>query len=137
MTLFRKILVPTDFSPHSVEAVRLAAAISTLCRAPITVMTAVAPDALGGRPDTIAFERVSGQLAEEVTRAKDAGGVNVASVLIFGAPVDEILRYAREEGFDLIVMGTHGRTGLKHALLGSVAETIVARASCPVLTVRV
>ena len=53
-----------------------------------------------------------------------------------GHPADAIVRVAREEGADLIVMGTHGRTGLQHALLGSVAETVVRHAPCPVLTVR-
>jgi nucleotide-binding universal stress UspA family protein len=58
--------------------------------------------------------------------------VNVA----MGKPAEEILRVAREEGVDLIVMGTHGRTGLRHLLLGSVAEEVTRHAPCPVFTVR-
>jgi glycine betaine transporter len=54
-----------------------------------------------------------------------------------GKPTEEILRVAREEKVDLIVMGTHGRTGVRHLLLGSVAEAVTRRASCPVFTVRV
>ena len=53
-----------------------------------------------------------------------------------GKPDTEIMRYAAERDIDLIVMGTHGRTGLAHALMGSVAERVVRRAPCPVLTVR-
>ena len=53
-----------------------------------------------------------------------------------GPPFVEIVRYAKEEKFDLIVIGTHGRSGLAHMLLGSVAEKVVRKASCPVLTVR-
>jgi len=53
-----------------------------------------------------------------------------------GSAFVEIARFAREESCDLIVLGTHGRTGLKHALIGSVAERVVRSASCPVLTVR-
>jgi nucleotide-binding universal stress UspA family protein len=53
-----------------------------------------------------------------------------------GTPVEEILNAARETSADLIVMGTHGRTGLPHVLLGSVAERVVRSAQCPVLTVR-
>jgi nucleotide-binding universal stress UspA family protein len=58
--------------------------------------------------------------------------VNVA----VGTPAEEILRVAREEKVDLIVMGTHGRTGLRHLLLGSVAEEVTRHAPCPVFTVR-
>ena len=54
----------------------------------------------------------------------------------FGNPVEEICHYARKHGIDLVVMGTHGRTGLKHLLIGSVAERVVRACSCPVLTVR-
>ena len=56
--------------------------------------------------------------------------------VIMGDPVSTIIRVAEEEHVDLIVMGTHGRTGLAHALLGSVAEKVVRKAPCPVLTVR-
>jgi nucleotide-binding universal stress UspA family protein len=59
--------------------------------------------------------------------------VNVA----VGKPAEEILRVAREEGVDLIVMGTDGRTGVRHLLLGSVAEEVTRHASCPVFTVRI
>ncbi|HWM86759.1 MAG TPA: universal stress protein, partial [Kofleriaceae bacterium] len=59
-------------------------------------------------------------------------GTNISQ----GVPFAEVVREAREGGFDLIVMGTHGRTGLRHALIGSVAEKVVRKAPCPVLTVR-
>lgn len=54
----------------------------------------------------------------------------------FGQPVSEILDFVEEQGMQLIVLGTHGRTGLPHVVLGSVAERVIQRASCPVLTVR-
>jgi nucleotide-binding universal stress UspA family protein len=60
----------------------------------------------------------------------------VVRSVITGTPFVEIVRYARERNMDLIVMGTHGRSGLAHALLGSVTEKVVRKASCPVLTVR-
>jgi nucleotide-binding universal stress UspA family protein len=53
-----------------------------------------------------------------------------------GVPFVEIIRYARESGMDLIVMGAHGRTGLGHLLIGSVTERVVRKSSCPVLTVK-
>jgi nucleotide-binding universal stress UspA family protein len=71
------------------------------------------------------------QLAEPVRAAQ----VPVRTHSSIGLPADEIVRYAREAGADLIVMGTHGRSGWRHALLGSVAEKVVRRARCPVLTV--
>jgi nucleotide-binding universal stress UspA family protein len=61
---------------------------------------------------------------------------SIHAVLREGPTVDEILNAARETSADVIVIGTHGRTGLPHVLLGSVAERVVRRASCPVLTVR-
>jgi nucleotide-binding universal stress UspA family protein len=60
----------------------------------------------------------------------------VESTLLEGFPASEIVRFAKDSACDLIVMGTHGRTGLKHWLLGSVAEYVVRQAACPVLTVR-
>ncbi len=54
----------------------------------------------------------------------------------YGKPADEICRYARKQSIDLLVLGTHGRTGLKHLLVGSVAERVVRVGPCPVLTVR-
>jgi nucleotide-binding universal stress UspA family protein len=58
------------------------------------------------------------------------------AVVAVGRPAEEILRVAREEEIDLIVMGTHGRTGVRHLLLGSVAEAVTRHAPCPVFTVR-
>jgi nucleotide-binding universal stress UspA family protein len=75
-------------------------------------------------------------LEAEARSVEDAGVAAVHTMLIQGVAQAEIVRLASEQGFDLIVMGTHGRTGLRHALLGSVAEKVVRKASCPVLTVR-
>ena len=73
------------------------------------------------------------RLAASVPLA-DIGRVTVTATVAW--PYAEILRYANEHGVDLIVMGTHGRSGVSHVLLGSIAEKIVRRAPCPVLTVR-
>jgi nucleotide-binding universal stress UspA family protein len=64
------------------------------------------------------------------------GGVKSSTVVTKGTPYLEIIKKARKEGTDLIVMGTHGRTGAKHVLMGSVAERVVRMAPCPVLTVK-
>ena len=62
--------------------------------------------------------------------------MTATSFIRIGNPVDEINRFVDEKKVDLIVMGTHGRTGLQHLLVGSVAERVVRTATCPVLTVR-
>ena len=63
-------------------------------------------------------------------------GVKVSAVFAEGLPADEVLRTARRQRADLLVLGTHGSTGLRRALMGSVAERVVSQARCPVLTVR-
>jgi nucleotide-binding universal stress UspA family protein len=86
---------------------------------------------LRGQRDT-----ASKELTRLLSRAK-AGGVRATGVLLdFGVPAERITRLARARGADLIVMGTHGRTGLTRALLGSVATRVISTAPCPVMTVR-
>jgi len=80
-----------------------------------------------------AEERLN-KLAEKVQ--KDHPQVKVEKVLRFGIAFLEIIRFAKEEDIDLIVMSSHGRTGLTHMLLGSTTEKVVRKAPCPVLTVR-
>ena len=76
-------------------------------------------------------------LLEQTRRTlTEAGGFQVTAVSLEGAPSHEIIRYAEREQADLIVLGTHGRSGLKRLLLGSVAEHVVRKAPCAVLTVR-
>lgn len=80
----------------------------------------------------LALESALGDLA---TRAKDSGLTSVEMVNQLGDPASEIARYANVGRFDVLVMGTHGYTGLKHAIMGSVAEKVVRKARCPVLVV--
>jgi len=145
MKPFSKILIPVDFSVHSAEAIQVASDISRRYQAPATVVhvqqlqSYALPDGfLLYTPAqlnemTALFEKQLEQARED---ARVAGAVEVKSELVLGAPFVEIVRLAREGAYDLIVMGTHGRTGLKHALLGSVAEKVVRKAPCAVLTVR-
>ena len=67
---------------------------------------------------------------------KWSAGRTVIQAVVEGSPKVEIIRYARKQNIDLIVLSTHGRTGLAHVIMGSVAETVVRTAPCPVLTVR-
>lgn len=68
--------------------------------------------------------------------AEGLGAPRVETAKEAGEPAAEIVAFARERGVDLLVLGTHGRTGLEHALMGSIAERVVRKAHCPVLTVR-
>ena len=77
-------------------------------------------------------QRIVREVAEEGAKI----GVSVETRVLMGIPYEDILRAGQELGADLIIMGTHGRTGVSHLLMGSVAERVVRKAPCPVLTVR-
>ncbi len=125
---------------------RVAADLSKAFAAPVQVLAVYQPPVVPLVPEGALFPlpvdvaadvaRVNTRLLEEAKRATEAGAIEVTSALRQGVPFAEIIANAREGEFDLIVMGTHGRTGLKHALLGSVAEKVVRKAPCAVLTVR-
>lgn len=120
-----EILFPTDFSPASERAGRVARAMALESGARLHVLSVVPPVT-----DPAYF-------AEQVARTgRDLGeGLRVETALETGLAGRRIVDYARGKGIDLIVLGTHGRTGFSHAILGSVAETVVRLAPCPVLTV--
>lgn len=146
MQPFKRILVPVDFSPHADEAIATAADLSKRYDASVTLVHVY---------ETVAYTLPEGyvlytpqQLADIMTefqkllasarkKAEAAGALRVETTQLQGPVANEITGFARDKGFDLIVMGTHGRSGLKHALLGSVAERVLRKASCPVLAVRV
>ena len=145
MKPFKKILVPVDFSVHSTQALQHAADLSRRYEAPLDVLhvfqtlTYALPEGYvvpSGEQLQAIMTELESQLAATKRAAEQAGALKVESQLLQGGVATEILRWANERGSDLIVMGTHGRTGMKHMLLGSVAEYIVRVAPCPVLTVR-
>lgn len=82
------------------------------------------------------YEEEARRILREVTDAAHNAGVPAETKVLTGIPSEDIIRVARELPADLIIMGTHGRAGMSHLLLGSVAEKVVRRAPCPVLTVR-
>jgi nucleotide-binding universal stress UspA family protein len=124
-----RILVPTDFSPLSTVALEHAIALASLCRASIHLMH-VQADA-GKDVDIEAARRLAGL----VSRCH-AEGIVVTSQMCAGQPAAAIVEAAADRAVDLIVLGTHGRHGVAHLMLGSVAEHVVRTAPCPVLTVR-
>jgi nucleotide-binding universal stress UspA family protein len=141
----RKLLVAIDFSTHSAEATRVAAALARRFDAALTLVHVHDPMAYA-LPDGFTFvpppqfsslcEAFEAQLAEAKQQALEAGAPRVHTQLLRGTVETEIVELAARGEFDLIVVGTHGRTGLGHLLLGSVAERVVRMASCPVLTTK-
>jgi nucleotide-binding universal stress UspA family protein len=145
MPTFRRIVHPSDFSPASRPAFRRAVELAKSHRAQLIVvhvlsMLPVIPDAYVAPNVWDDLERGQRTTAERqlrglVARAK-AAGARASGVLIdIGVTHEQIVRFARARRADLIVMGTHGRSGLTRALLGSVASRVLATAKCPVLTV--
>lgn len=82
------------------------------------------------------YEEEARRILREVTDAANKVAVSVETKVLAGVPSEEIVRVAQQLPADIIIMGTHGRAGVSHLLLGSVAEKVVRRAPCPVLTVR-
>ena len=135
----QKILFATDFSPSSETALAVATSLAKTNGAELIIAHSEVPPAVYGGEELVgAIYELNTQQAQEqldLVRPTDLT-VRVRRVLLLGAPADEILGLAEKEHADLIVIGTHGRTGLSRLLMGSIAEAIVRRASCPVLTVK-
>ena len=147
MSRVKRLLVPTDFSPTSDIAFNYALDMAARERASIHLLhviedasfAAAYPDGLSveppGRRGQVIAE-AERQLRKAVMRAAAAGVVATTQVIV-GSPASSMITAVENEwGSDLIVMGTHGRTGLAHFVLGSVAERVLRTAHCPVLTVR-
>jgi nucleotide-binding universal stress UspA family protein len=145
MTGYKKILVPVDFSTHSAEATRVAADLAKRFDSSVTLVYVYDPLAYS-LPDGFVmmsqaemdrlFEAFRTQLAASQRQALDAGAPRVDTKLLTGFVASEIVELATRGEFGLIVMGTHGRTGMSHLVMGSIAEKVVRLASCPVLTVK-
>lgn len=137
MIRIKKILYPTDFSSYSNQAYFHAIALAEKHNASLTVLFVYNPDNTttpGSQGDEVADRRYwQGQL--EQIRPVDTR-IPVSHVLLQGDPAGEIVRYGRDAGIDLIVMGTHGRTGVERLLMGSVAEKVLRDAVCSVLVVK-
>ncbi len=146
---FAKILAPTDFSDDSKNALAYAIELAQKFGSEIIVehvdqpLSPVMIGDLSPGLDMSTVNRIAEEqrlmalkeLDQEIARLREAG-IKARSLMRVGAPFLEIVNAAQSEGVDLIVMGTHGRTGLAHVLMGSVAGRVVNKAHCPVLTVR-
>ena len=142
-----RILVPVDFSAHSEKAIRFATTLANKFGARLSLLHVVEDPFVTGAWQAEVFVPNIPELLNDLIKAAQTQmterkkelaihGFAVETVVITGRPATAIVEHASTGAFDLIVMGTHGRTGLSHALLGSVAERVVQKAPCPVLTVR-
>ncbi|MFA7059884.1 MAG: universal stress protein [Pedobacter sp.] len=145
MKPFDRILTAIDFSENSDFAFDYALTLAKQFNAELTVMHVINEpvDLRGFYVPHISFEQLEKEIEEGAVkmmdkfcqaRLADFGAYKTA--IVTGIPYEEIIRKSEETGASLIVLGTHGRTGLDHLLFGSTAERVVRSASCPVLTIR-
>ena len=143
----RTILLPTDFSECAAHAVPAATALARLLGARILCLHVIEPvvPTVGWTPVAEPLpvadlsERLEDAAASElpkVARCEECAGLEVEDLIAHGEAASEIVRVARERGADLIVISSHGRTGLGRILFGSTAESVVRHAHCPVLVVK-
>ncbi|MBS0170363.1 MAG: universal stress protein [Nitrospira sp.] len=133
---FKQVVVPVDFSDCSLKALEYGTFIAKDCDASLTLLhvlesVAYDDDGLWVRHDRVK-DGIDSQL-RSYARALQSVGVSVRQVIRAGVPADTILECGQSLDFDLIVMGTHGRRGISHAMWGSVAEAVLRRSTCPVL----
>lgn len=141
-----KILYPTDFSDPSAYALNYAAEMAKLFDAELELLHVMLDES-----QLVSFylpqitvqnlakdmeDGATAKLQEFIANAKVLEGVRYKYTMAKGIADEEIVRVAQESGTDLIVIGTHGRTGFEHVLFGSTAEKVVRKAPCPVLSVR-
>ena len=140
----QRILVPTDLSIASIPAAEHAKQLADTFGAKVHVLHVLEdpvtivgePMATAGLPDIISLRESMREALRNWSKHHIGDDSNVISVMRRGKHFAQILRHADDEKIDLIVMGTHGTSGIEHLLLGSVAENVVRTADCPVLTVR-
>ena len=142
---FNLILIPTDFSEQSLTALDYAIGLAERFSSDLWLvhvhepLPRISDMAWEGvdvtERDRDALDRVKKSL-QKIARERVPKGVRIDTEAINGQTVREIIKCAQREGADLIVMATHGRTGLKHVLMGSTTEAVIRRAPCPVLALK-
>ncbi|HET9701388.1 MAG TPA: TSUP family transporter [Burkholderiales bacterium] len=126
----RRILLAIDGSRHSDMAAVVASELARKCNLPVAVISVL-------RPQFDEARRAEGKAAvERVRAALERDGVSVEAAVLEGDPAEQITGYASGQDADLIVLGSHGRTGLGRLLLGSVTEKVIGQADCPVMAVK-
>lgn len=149
MFTLKRILVPVDFSSASKNALELALDFARTFGASVDVLHVweiplyIVPETLVTMPgrtgqslEEFTHERAEEEMKDFLAPIPPENDLKVSHRIIRGEPWRTIVEIARSEGQDLIIMGTHGRRGLEHFLMGSVTEKVLRHAPCPVLTVR-
>lgn len=146
MVTVKKILFPTDFSEASHFALSYATQLAKMYSAEIEIVHIMFDEAniVSFYLPQMTMQNISDEFEEGATKqfdefiesAEDLKDIKYSRKILKGTPYNEIVKEAEVGEFDLIVIGTHGRTGLEHVLFGSTAEKVVRKAPCPVLTVR-
>ena len=141
----QRILLPTDFSNYSAAATKYACELASKFDAELHVLhtlETLSPYRPGFEMG-VALPKYLNETEADAEKSLNkvldphwSAGHRVIRTMVVGSPKTEIVRYARQHNIDLIVLSTHGRTGLAHVIMGSVAENVVRTAPCPVLTVR-
>jgi universal stress protein A len=145
----KRILVPTDFSEGTERALNYAVGLGRPYKTEIVVLhvfhlkeylalLSQREDVDSGTANEVLEAAKAGAMKklEEAVRRVGDENVVILPILVIGVPFEEIVRYAAEHEIDLIVMPTHGRTGLAHFLLGSTAERVISHSVCPVVVVK-
>lgn len=143
MISLKRILVPTDFSDSGKTALRYAVAMADQFGAAVDLMHVIEPPPPGALLSRLPVEELKQKMTENAEQQMEElhsewgdYAFPVTRLIIHGYPFVEIIRQAKESDADLIIMGTHGRGAIGHMLIGSVAEKVVKKAPCPVLTVK-
>jgi len=142
--MFDRVLIPTDGSDPASSAVEMALGLAETHGATLHILFIVdQPTSVSGMGEGFsglddlldALEEKGHETTEAVVEQAKDRGIETTTAVRRGNPHDDILAYANDHAIDVIVMGTHGRTGVKRALLGSVTEDVVRHSDIPVLTV--
>ncbi|MFW6140226.1 MAG: universal stress protein [Acidobacteriota bacterium] len=145
MLPIKKILWPTDFSKPSYVALSTAQELAKHFSAELTIVNVITPIPVVSSPNGPAgfdvslyqeqIKETSKKSLQDVIQKKISKEIKTQSKIVTGSAPDEIVKTAEEENADLIVIATHGETGWRHLVFGSVAEKVVRFATCPVLTI--
>lgn len=145
MPKIERILLPTDFSDFSKNAMEYAISLVRMHKAKLYVLHVIEHifDISGFYVPHLPVNELYREMEESAKKEiekfmnkKSREGIEVENMVVSGTPFLEIIRTAREKSIDLIVIATHGRTGLEHVLFGSVAEKVVRKSPCSVFVVK-
>ncbi|HET7322927.1 MAG TPA: universal stress protein [Halococcus sp.] len=141
--MYNNILIPTDGSDGVQDAIEEGIALAKQTDATVHALYVIDNRDYGTVPDAEwmglqgALENAGETAVEAVAERAETAGVETVTAIEEGTPQDEIVEYANEKGIDVIVMGTHGRSGVDRFLLGSVTENVIRRSEVPIHVVRI